>query len=98
MLSEESIYTALDLLKTRLNRADHELDEYLEARTRSAAEHLEKIGIRLEDTIRDIMLTVDYAAWSYLNRDSGGTMPEWLRLMRRERWLEGVKGAAQHDT
>jgi hypothetical protein len=35
----------------------------------------------------DLMLCADYVVWQYQNRDTGGAMPDWLRLRRRERWL-----------
>lgn len=84
---------ALTLVKTRLNRlqSDTTLDEYLTARIDGAAAELEAIGIHLADTADDLLLLVDYTVWQYQNRDAPGSMPEWLRLRRRERWIrEGV--------
>ena len=86
-MTDVLVMTALGLVKQRLNRSDDALDTYFEARVRSAAAELERIGIALTDSVDDIMLVADYAAWQYLNRDKPGMMPEWLRLMRRERWL-----------
>lgn len=86
--------SALALVKARLNRlqSDTSLDEYLNARIDAAVQELEGTGIKLEDTQEDLLLTVDYTVWQYQNRDNPGSMPEWLRLRRRERWLrEGVK-------
>jgi len=34
------------------------------------------------------MLVVDYTCWAYANRDANTGMPDWLRLRRRERWLQ----------
>lgn len=96
MMSEVSVYTALSLVKVRLNRMSSELDEYLEARVRAAIGALEKTGISLTDSVDDIMLVTDYAVWQYNNRDKPGSMPEWLRLMRRERWL-GNRGETTAD-
>lgn len=96
-MTDQSIMTAFELTKQRLNRADNALDEYLEARVRGAAAELERIGIALTDNIDDIMLVADYAAWQYLNRDKPGMMPEWLRLMRRERWLSTKTGGGACD-
>ena len=95
MMSEESKLTALGLLKQRLNRADDALEEYWRARIDAAAGQLEDIGITLTDSVADVMLVTDYAVlllvdytvWSFQNRDKPGNMPEWLRLARRERWL-----------
>lgn len=84
---------ALALVKTRLNRlqSDTTLDDYLTARINGAAAELEGNGIHLTDSADDLLLLVDYAVWSYQNRDTPGSMPEWLRLRRRERWIrEGV--------
>lgn len=86
--------TALSLLKSRLNRLEEDtsLNEVLSMRIEEAAEELEHIGIALDNSTRDMMLIVDYAAWKYQNRDKAGQMPEWLKRERFERWLES--GAA----
>lgn len=88
-MTDQTIDTALDMLKTRLNRADSTLDEYLEARLRAEVARFAKSGIVLTDSTDDIMLLVDMTAWAYANRDNAGEMPRWLRLARRERWLGG---------
>lgn len=98
MMSEVSVYTALSLAKVRLNRMSSELDEYLEARIRAAIGALEQTGISLTDSVDDIMLVTDYAVWQYQNRDKPGDMPEWLRLMRRERWLNNRGEVKANDT
>lgn len=87
--------SALSLLKSRLNRleGDTSLDVTLTARLTETAEELTSIGIALDDSTRDMMLVVDYAAWKYQNRDKSGDMPQWLKRERFERWLEsGVTG------
>ena len=87
--------SALSMLKARLNRLqeDTSLDDVLNVRIAEAAQELEAIGINLQDTMRDLMLVVDYAAWKYQNRDKPGEMPQWLKRERFERWLEsGVAG------
>ena len=80
----------LDLVKSRLNRRanDTTLDEYLKARIAAVQEELRDTGIRLQATPRDIMFVADYTAWQYSNRDKQAPMPDWLRLARRERWLQ----------
>lgn len=86
--------TALLLVKTRLNRlaTDTTLDEYFQARINAAIGELEATGITLTDSTADLLLVVDYAVWQYQNRDTPGSMPEWLRLRRRERWVwQGVQ-------
>ena len=81
---------ALALVKTRLNRlpGDTSLDDYLLARIDAAGQALEATGIILTDSVADLMLVVDYTVWEYGNRDKPGGMPDWLRLRRRERWLQ----------
>lgn len=81
---------ALPMLKTRLNRlsGDTALDETaLLPRLRGGVLALKRNGIRLTDSTEDVCLLVDYAAWRYQNRDQPGEMPQWLRLLRRERFL-----------
>lgn len=93
--------TALSLVKSRLNRmaADTSLDGYFMQRIAAAAAELEGTGISLTDSADDLMLLVDYTVWQYQNRDSAGSMPDWLRLRRRERWLrEKRTGGGQDDT
>ena len=81
---------ALALVKTRLNRlpGDTTLDDYFLMRIKAAEQALEKTGIILTDSVADLMLVVDYTVWEYQNRDKPGSMPDWLRLRRRERWLQ----------
>lgn len=89
-----STETALGLVKSRLNRmaADTSLDDYFRQRIASAVAELEGTGISLTGSPDDLMLVVDYTVWQYQNRDSAGSMPEWLRLRRRERWLREKRG------
>ena len=86
--------TALQMVKSRLNRlqTDTSLDTYLMARLDAAVQELEGTGISLTDSAEDLMLAVDYTVWKYQNRDGAGSMPDWLRLARRERWVrQGVE-------
>lgn len=81
---------ALSLVKTRLNRlqSDITLDDYLTTRIVAAAEELESTGITLTNSSADLLLVVDMTVWAYQNRDKPGAMPDWLRLRRRERWVQ----------
>ena len=84
---------ALSLVKARLNRlsTDTTLDTYLTARIMAAEQAIEATGIVLTASVADLMLVVDYTVWEYQNRDKPGSMPDWLRLRRRERWVrQGV--------
>ena len=89
-----STETALGLVKSRLNRmaADTSLDDYFRQRIAAAVAELEGTGISLTGSPDDLMLVVDYTVWQYQNRDSAGSMPDWLRLRRRERWLRQERG------
>lgn len=81
---------ALSLVKTRLNRlsTDTTLDTYLTARIMAAEQAIEATGIVLTASVADLMFVVDYTVWEYQNRDKPGSMPDWLRLRRRERWVQ----------
>lgn len=81
----------LGIVKARLNRlaSDDSLDQYLNARINAAKQELERTGIRLDNaSARDQVLLADVVVWQYQNRDKPGSVPDWLRLARRERWLQ----------
>lgn len=85
------VVIVLSLVKARLNRlaSDTSLDPYFIARIESAQKELIRIGIQIdEESVRDQLLLADLVAWQYQNRDKPGGMPDWLRLARRERWLQ----------
>ena len=89
-MTSESMASALAIVKTRLNRlqGDTSLDETaLQPRLDGAVLTLKKNGIELTDTMDDIVLLADYVVDRYQNRDHPGEMPQWLRLLRRERFL-----------
>lgn len=94
MMCEVELETALSLVKTALNRTgmDERTEEYLKARIRATAEELKQTGITLTDSADDLMLLVDMTVWNYSKRDKNTGMPEWLRLRRRERWLQQQRG------
>lgn len=81
----------LVLVKARLGRLDTALDAYLTARIQAVIEELDTAGIHVSGSTRDQMLVADMVVWQYQNRDKDTGMPEWLRLARRERFLqEGI--------
>ena len=88
------VTAVLGMVKARLNRlqTDTTLDEYLTARITAAIQELESTGIHLKDTMEDMMLVVDMTVWQYQNRDKDTGMPDWLRLRRRERWIQQIHG------
>ena len=82
--------TTLALVKARLNRlvSDTSLDEYLTRRIEAAVAELKRSGITLDAAQPDdVMFCVDYVVWQYQCRYANGGMPDWLRLRRRERWM-----------
>ena len=92
--------TVLGLVKARLNRltSDTSLDDYLTTRIEAAHQELERTGITLVETeARDQLLLADLVVWQYQNRDKPGAMPDWLRLARRERWLQQQRPAPVPD-
>ena len=93
------IALALPLVKARLNRlaSDTTLDGYLESRLRGVQQEMERTGIVLNaESPDDLMLLVDWTVWEYGNRDQAAGVPDWLRLRRRERWLN--RGGGQNDS
>lgn len=81
----------LGIVKARLNRlaSDMTMDTHFMQRIDAAEKELERTGITLSlNDVRDQVFLADYVAWQHQNRDKPGGMPEWLRLARRERWLQ----------
>lgn len=83
------VASAVAMLKNRLDRMaeDTTRDEYYTKRVEQAIARLERVGIVVQDTVEDMMLVVDYAAWLNANRDKPSGDPEWLRSSIRERWV-----------
>lgn len=74
----------------RLNRSrvDQAQERYIKTRiSASIAEHT-RIGINLTESLDDMLLLADTVSWEYANRDKADGMPLWLRLRRRERWIQ----------
>lgn len=101
-MSEENknpinVENVLQMVKTRLDRysSDAKRDEYLRMRIASAIEEQQNIGITLYDTAADMIYLTDLVCWEYSSRDKAGGMPEWLRLARRERWLQAQLDAGK---
>lgn len=83
------VASALQLLKVRLDRLpeDNSRDDYFTARIEQTVGELERQGIVLTDSMDDLMLVVDSAAWNHANRDKQAGTPEWLRRKVIARWL-----------
>lgn len=83
--------TVLGIVKARLNRlaSDTSLDQYLTQRIEATDRELARTGITLEsDDVEDQVFLADMVVWQHQNRDKQSGMPEWLRMRRRERWLQ----------
>lgn len=90
---------ALELLKGRMDRAGLDVPPNLEAywskRLEAAVKYLKDKGVVFDndtESIADNELVADYTAYKLTNRDSTDTMPKWLRLEIRERFLKGSGG------
>lgn len=81
---------ALLLVKQRLNKlvGITKLDDYLTARINAAIGEIEDRGIKLTDSLSDLMLVVDYTVWQYQSRDKEAGMPGWLTQRLRQRWMK----------
>lgn len=81
---------ALSLMKARLNRlaADTSLDVLFTNIIAAEAARLTGTGITLDDSPEMTNLVVSYAVDTYQARDRQTGTPEWLRLQRREAWLQ----------
>lgn len=93
--AEEIKATKLLLVKQRLDMMPgiNARDDYLEARIEAAEEELAHMGAQLSDNAPDdLMLLVDYVAWSFSNRDKAGGQPEWLREKIRRKWIQAGVG------
>ena len=88
-MNETDLALALSLVKTRLNRFDAALDNYLEARIKAAYDVMLGWGIHPDLSKNgDLMFLVDLTVWQYNNRDAGAGEPRWLIKRRNDRWLE----------
>ena len=81
----------LSLVRTRLNRLDHSLDDYLTHVILAARDHLTRMGIDLGLCPGDTMLLTVYAVWIYGSRDQTGAQPDWLRKMIHDRLAQDKK-------
>lgn len=72
------------------------LEKYYKGRINYAVIQLEGRGIHLGDD--DVGLVIDYAVWMIQNRDKGDDMPQWLRCMINQRWMQERGEAGNHAT
>jgi len=74
-----SAYGLLPALKTDLGITTEAYDERLAAYLENAQQAITREGVTLGDTTEDNTLVLQYAAWTWRARDSGGAMPRMLR-------------------
>lgn len=77
--------TLLSGLKVDLGIATTAYDERLTVYIQTAQARIVEEGITLTDSIDDLMLTQQYAAWLWHKRDTMEGMPRMLRLALNNR-------------
>lgn len=90
----EDISTVLSIVKARLNRLadDTTIDDYLIKRINAADNELKHTGIIIDEAdAEDLIFISDFVVWQYQNRDNPRGMPDWLRLRRRERFIQQLQ-------
>lgn len=83
-MSEEDI---LEVLKMDLQISADKMDKYLRSLIAISKSFIEEEGIRLEETIKDGMLTEMYAAYLYRKRRENVPLPRALRWALNNRLL-----------
>ncbi len=68
----------LTMLKVDLGISSDAYDERLEQYLEAAKSRLTRLGITLADTIDDNTLVIQYAAWTWRNRDTNTGLPRWM--------------------
>ena len=95
-------YDAAHAARADLDAAVRGLDAQVGAaqtRIDAADAELSRSGITLKaDSVEDQIFLVDFVVWQYQNRDQSGAMPDWLRLRRRERWLQQTQSTEEGST
>lgn len=82
--------TALELLKINLGISHSLRDEYLEKMLLASENELKGRGAAVDkDNTEDLMLLVDYAAWSYKKRFEDVGLSENLKMRIRNKAVEG---------
>lgn len=72
-------------LKIDLGIATDAYDDRLSVYLATAQERIIEEGVVLTDSVEDGQLTIQYAAWMWRCRDSGGGMPRMLRYALNNR-------------
>lgn len=75
----------LAMLKVDLGIAANVYNERLTEYLSAASANIAREGIKLEDTVEDNQLIVQYASWLWHSRESGSAMPRMLRYCLNNR-------------
>ena len=81
----------LALVKSRLGISGNVRDDYLMAITKGVLDELSKVqGLDLEpENNGDLLFIVDYVAWRYDNRETGGFMPRHIYWRLKNLMIHG---------
>lgn len=77
--------TLLPGLKIDLGITTDAYDDRLVAYLQTAQARITEEGVTLTDEVEDNQLTIQYAAWMWIRRDSGDGMPRMLRYALNNR-------------
>lgn len=78
----------LAMLKVDLGIAANVYNDRLTEHLNAASANITREGIKLEDTVEDNQLIVQYAAWLWRSRESGDAMPRMLRYCLNNRLFD----------
>lgn len=77
----------LSPLKINLGIVSNVYDEQLLLLLQNAQQAITREGVALTGSAEDNTLTIQYAAWTWRERDTGGGMPRMLRFALNNRIL-----------
>ena len=80
-------FALLQPLKTNLGIVAEVYDEQLLLLLRNAQDAITREGVTLTGSAEDDTLTIQYAAWTWRERNTGGAMPRMLRFALNNRIL-----------
>lgn len=86
MLNSEDM---LSSLKIEIGITANAYNERLIAYLDTAKQRIAEEGITLADTVEDATLVIQYAAWMWMNRNTGTGMPRMLRYALNNRLFAG---------